>query len=385
MASQAQYRTVSVESERKARLEEVREKRQMLSEISTRREVSLNELSFLQMQIQTQIQLLRTLEIEIDTLQSQLSALKGSITQLEDKLTLLKNEYAKMIYATARSNNSLHKLSFIFASESFHQFYRRTKYLQQYSQARKTQVDAIQLTQQELKRQQALTQQLTQEKLALLSEKRPEVQTLERLKKEKDQLIKALSKQESKLKQELKQSQNKLSNLDKMVGDLVKEQSSEVATRPTRPRKTATKAPAKELTKEFTERKGKLTFPVLKGFIATAFGKQEHPVLKDVMIDNAGIEIQTPQNQAVRAVFDGEISTIATIPGMGGQVVMIQHGEYFSVYAKIQKINAKVGDWISAGDSFAQVHTDNKGNSTLQFQIWKGNQKLNPAEWVRKP
>lgn len=383
--SQAQYRTVSVDGERKARLEEVRKKRAMLSEISTRREVSLNELSFLKMQIQTQMQLIRTLEIEIDTLQHQLSALANSISGLEDKLSLLKNEYAKMIYATARSNNSLHKLSFVFASENFHQFYRRTKYLQQYSQARKTQVDEIQQTQQELKRQQALTQQLTQEKLALLGEKRPEIQTLEVLKKEKDQLIKALSKQEKKLKQELKQSQNKLNNLDKMVGDMVKEQSNESTTRPTRPRKTNVKAPAKALTKEFTAQKGRLTFPVAKGFIATAFGKQEHPVLKDVMIDNAGIEIQTPKNQAVRAVYDGEVSTIATIPGMGGQVVMIQHGEYFSVYAKIQKINVKIGDWISAGDGFAQVHADNQGSSTLQFQIWKGNQKLNPAEWVRKP
>ncbi len=385
VASQAQYRTVSVENERKARIEEVRKKRKMLTEIKTRRQVSLNELSFLKMQIATQMQLIRTLEVEIDTLQHQLAALGSSIVALENKLDLLKNEYAKMIYATARNNYAIHKLSFIFASESFYQFYRRTQYLKQYSQARQTRVDEIQLTQQALKKQQILTQQLTQEKLALLSEKRPEIQTLEKLKKEKDQLLKALSRQESKLKQELKQSQNKLNNLNKMVGDLVKEQNIEANNRPTRPRQTKLKAPAKALTKEFTAQKGRLTFPVAKGFVAAAFGKQEHPILKDVMIDNAGIEIQTPKNQAVRAIHDGEVSTIATIPGMGGQVVMIQHGEYFSVYAKIQKIKVKIGDWVSEGDSFAQVHEDNQGSSILQFQIWKGNQKLNPTKWVRKP
>jgi septal ring factor EnvC (AmiA/AmiB activator) len=290
-----------------------------------------------------------------------------------------------MIYATARSQHNLHKLSFIFASDSFYELYRRTKYLQQYTEARRNQVQHIRDTQTQLIEKETLAKKIAEEKLKLLEEKKPEINTLKALKEEKDKLLVSLSKKEKTLKQELKESQNKLNNLDKLVGDLVKEQNTNTATRPTRPRQKKSTVDTKELSQSFTKNKGRMPAPVNKGFIASYFGKQKHPVLKNVMIDNAGIEIQTGSNQGVKAVFEGEVSTIATIPGMGGQVLMLQHGDYFTVYAKIDHLTVKVGDWINKGEEFAEVFTDNKGASILQFQVWKGSKKLNPTDWIRKP
>jgi len=381
----AQYKPKQIEKERKTRLQEVKEKREVLSQIKTRREVSLNELSFIKMQIQVQSQLIQTLEQEVDSLQSHLTEIQDAIQKLEEKLVQLRKEYAQMIYATARSQHNLHKLSFIFASDSFYELYRRTKYLQQYTEARRNQVQHIRDTQTQLIEKETLAKKIAEEKLKLLEEKKPEINTLKALKEEKDKLLVSLSKKEKTLKQELKESQNKLNNLDKLVGDLVKEQNTNTATRPTRPRQKKSTVDTKELSQSFTKNKGRMPAPVNKGFIASYFGKQKHPVLKNVMIDNAGIEIQTGSNQGVKAVFEGEVSTIATIPGMGGQVLMLQHGDYFTVYAKIDHLIVKVGDWINKGEEFAEVFTDNKGASILQFQVWKGSKKLNPTDWVRKP
>ncbi len=383
--SVAQYQTKKIEKERKTRLQEIKEKRNLLSQIHTRREVSMNELSFIKMKIQVQTQLVQVLEQELDSLQDNLEKMQTSIQKLTDQLQQLKEEYAKMVYVAARSHQDLQKLSFVFASENFHQLYRRSKYLQQYTQARHNQVAYIKQIHQQLSQKQALAQKMAQEKQTLLEEKKPEIDILKALQQEKDQLIKSLSKQEKTIIKELKKSQVKLENLDNLVDNFVKEQKENKPTYVAVPRKKTGKPDTKQLTKDFVRSKGKLPSPIVRGFLASYFGKQKHPVLKNVFIDNAGIEIQSPAGQAVRAVFQGEVSTIATIPGMGGQVLMLQHGEYFTVYAKIEKLTVKVGDWLDKGDEFAKVHKDSKGLSRLQFQVWKGSQKLNPIHWIKKP
>jgi murein DD-endopeptidase MepM/ murein hydrolase activator NlpD len=141
---------------------------------------------------------------------------------------------------------------------------------------------------------------------------------------------------------------------------------------------------APQQVKSFAQNKGKLPFPVARGTIVSYFGKREHPTLKGVQIDNDGIDIRTNPGEAVKAVYDGVVSTIATVPAMGGEVVMLRHGEYLTVYAKVKNILVKVGQRVKKGQMIATVFMDKKGISQLQFQVWKTNQKLNPNEWLAK-
>jgi murein hydrolase activator len=136
--------------------------------------------------------------------------------------------------------------------------------------------------------------------------------------------------------------------------------------------------------KSFAQTKGKLPFPVARGTVVAYFGKREHPNLKGVKIDNDGIDIRTNPGEAVKAVYEGVVSTIATVPAMGGEVLMIRHGEYLTVYAKVKNILVKVGQRVKSGQMIATVFMDKKGTSQLQFQVWKGNQKLNPSDWLAK-
>ena len=102
-----------------------------------------------------------------------------------------------------------------------------------------------------------------------------------------------------------------------------------------------------------------------------------------VLVDNLGVDVQTKKSAVVRSVFDGKVTAVAVVPGMQS-VVMIQHGEFFTVYAKVENVKVKMGDIVSRKDVIGTVHTKSDGVSEVQFQIWKTNAKLNPEKWIFK-
>lgn len=139
-----------------------------------------------------------------------------------------------------------------------------------------------------------------------------------------------------------------------------------------------------KINKLFLQKKGFLPFPVQKGNIVSHFGKREQLGVKGVVFDNSGIEIRTNPGEAVYIVFEGVVSSIATVPSMGGQVVMVKHGDYYTVYAKVKNPLIKVGQKVKTKQMLGVVYMDKKGVSQLQFQIWRGTQKLNPLDWLVK-
>jgi len=148
-------------------------------------------------------------------------------------------------------------------------------------------------------------------------------------------------------------------------------------------RTAASNAEIMELSTSFADSRSKLPWPVNEGFISMGFGRQQHPVLKLVEVDNKGIYIQTQPEQEIKAVFAGKVSIVASIPGMN-KAVIVQHGEYFTVYAKLKSVNVTMGQSIRENYLIGIVNTDKSGKSELQFQIWKNNKKLNPENWLAR-
>jgi murein DD-endopeptidase MepM/ murein hydrolase activator NlpD len=128
----------------------------------------------------------------------------------------------------------------------------------------------------------------------------------------------------------------------------------------------------------------KLQWPVSTGFISSKFGNNAHPVYKRLKVPNDGIDIQTNENQEVKVVFQGLVKAVAVVPGEMRYVVLVQHGDYFTVYAKLKKVLVNQGQFVNPNESIGIVNTDKNGTSELQFQIWKNNQKLNPENWLAK-
>ncbi|WP_309509629.1 MULTISPECIES: murein hydrolase activator EnvC family protein [Hymenobacter] len=131
----------------------------------------------------------------------------------------------------------------------------------------------------------------------------------------------------------------------------------------------------------FAGNRGRLPWPVAHGFVAQHFGRHPHPVLRHVTVDNRGVDIQTNQGEPVRAVFGGRVLTVAQVPGMN-TIVMIQHGEYFTVYAKLRSVNVHEGEQVSAREAIGTAATDADGTAQVQFQVWRNSANLNPESWL---
>lgn len=137
------------------------------------------------------------------------------------------------------------------------------------------------------------------------------------------------------------------------------------------------------LASSFAALRGKMPFPVPAGFISDHFGVHKHPILKGVMINNNGIDIQTSPGSPVHSVYDGVVQSVVNIPGIN-MVVAIQHGEYFTVYSKLSNVSVSVGTRVKTGQRIGSVASDDDGTAEINFQVWKNTVRQNPESWLRR-
>jgi murein DD-endopeptidase MepM/ murein hydrolase activator NlpD len=133
----------------------------------------------------------------------------------------------------------------------------------------------------------------------------------------------------------------------------------------------------------FAENKGKLPWPVKEGVIIEKFGQHNHPVFKHIKLPfNNGVNIATSLNSEVMVVFDGVVKQILVMPGYN-QCVLVQHGNYYTFYTKMEKVRVSAGDQVKTGEVLG-ILTESEGNSVLHFQLWQGTSKQNPEHWISK-
>ena len=138
-----------------------------------------------------------------------------------------------------------------------------------------------------------------------------------------------------------------------------------------------------KLASSFAALRGRMPFPVPSGFISDHFGVHKHPILKGVMINNNGIDIQTSPGSPVHSVYDGIVQSVVNIPGIN-MVVAIQHGDYFTVYSKLANVSVSVGTRVRTGQRIGSVASDDDGTAEINFQVWKNTVRQNPESWLRR-
>lgn len=354
-------------------LDDFREISEELAEIRSQAVISLEQLEVVKEEILIRKELIKSIKEEIKVLEVEILDNEEIIEALRTDIKSLKNEYAEMLYATSKQSLAYNRLLLIFSANSINQFYRRIKYVQQYAETRQIQVQKIKKVQKVLNRQVQKTENVIEKKQRLIKEKTSETYKLASLVSEKDILVASLSEQKDILELDLEIKQENLITLDKLILEYVSE---EIEDRKNTPKN-------KQLTQSFARRKGGITWAV-SGFIVRGFGKQKHPILKNVWIENNGVDIKTKETSFVRAAHEGKVLKIIKIPNMKGKVLMLQHGDYHTVYANVKNISVVKGEWVGRGKHLAQVYTEPDGSSQLQFQIWYQEQKLNPQKWLAR-
>lgn len=385
-----------LEKQKQENLRKIKEAENILAQTKNKKEATLGQLSALNNQIEASQELILTINQEIGLLDSEISELGLIVNALQNDLDKLKAEYAEMVYASYKANKGFSKLTFLFSAPTFNQLFMRLNWMEQYSDARRMQVEQITKVRESLEGQQQRVKAKRGEQENLLAEQLSQSQNLLALKQEQSQVVSQLNARENKVQRDIAERKATLKQLDDLIAKLVKEEiekaraeaAAAAKKEAARNNTSAAVAAAATLTPEaaaistsFEGARTRLLWPVSSGFISTKFG--EHQVYKQVKLESSGVEIQTKENEDIRAVFDGQVRRVFFMPGMNN-VVMVQHGQYFTVYARLKEVTVEPMQKIKAKDVIGKVYTSKDGISEVHFEIWKDNQKLNPEQWLYK-
>ncbi|MCB0466777.1 MAG: peptidoglycan DD-metalloendopeptidase family protein, partial [Aequorivita sp.] len=358
-----------LEEKRQAILEEIKQINSLLFKTKKEEKSVLTQVQDLNQRISASENLIRVTNQQANLLTRNINENINKISSLREELKVMKADYAEMIQKSYKSKNQQSRIMFLLSSEDFLQAYKRVQYMKQYAKFRKKQGEGIKAKTEELQKLNAdlISQKKTKQKLIAENELAKSKLTEER--KDQQALVAILKKDESKFTSQIRTKQKEADEIDRQIEALIKaaiEEANRIArakaeaeakanktsTTPstknviTKPAKTdefALTAEDKALATSFTNNKGKLPWPVEKGMVVKSFGTHQHPQFPNVTTNSSGVEIATSDNADVRSIFEGQVLSIQIIKG-ANKVVIIQHGDYLSVYSNLSTVSVKKGD-----------------------------------------
>jgi septal ring factor EnvC (AmiA/AmiB activator) len=349
----------------------------ILEETKEKKKYSLNELKILEYRIDARNKYIRELTAGIEDLNLRISDNRKLITSLEADLKTIKSEYARIIVNAYKKREQDVLLMYILASGSFNQAYKRVRYIQQYTKYRQKQAKLIAAFKNIIEKKLIELNRDRDAKGRLIKEKEKENINIIREKANKETLVRKLTKRENELIIELEEKRKLADKIKKELEKLIEEERS-------RQKGVYSMLTPEErlISDNFEKNIGKLPWPTKYGIITGKYGEQPHPVLKNIKIRNDGIDISTVRDAEVRAIFNGKVSKIFSIPGEN-YTLIIRHGNYYTLYHNLKNINVSPGQTVYTKQKIGNVFTDEKTNQTiLHFQIWKESQNINPESWL---
>lgn len=381
-----------LEKKRDALDAQIRQTNALLEKARTAQRNTQEQVQLLDARIRQRQALINTMNSEVLTLDQAIQDSRDSIRLLEGDLEKLKAEYARMVQFAYMNRSAYDRLSYIFAAESFAQAFRRSRYLDQLAQQRTQQAAMIDEAGRNLAAKVEGLETIRQEKTKLLDLQLTESRKLSSDKSEHQTALEGLRKEEGRLKQTLARQEKQRKELAAAIRKAIEAEIAKSRAASSKPGAATTgkvefsmTPEAKELNADFEKNRGKLPWPVEKGTITSTFGKQPHPVLKGIVVENNGLDIGCNPGSPVRAIFRGEVSSVIVIPG-AGKAVMLSHGAYRTVYSNLRDVAVNKGDKVDTKQVVGTVMTED-GASTAHIEIWKiGSdgqlQKVDPAGWI---
>jgi septal ring factor EnvC (AmiA/AmiB activator) len=405
----------SLENKKRKLKKDIELAEQLLNDTKKEKKKSISTLVALNKSIEKREEYISTINSEIGLMGQQIEGNNNSIKSLQWEIKKLKSDYAAMVYFAYKNRDNYEKLLFVFAAADFNQAYKRLKYIQEYNEARKKQITVISQKQSELGVQVKDLEQKKSEKKDLLGSEVSEKKDLTQKKEEKEQVLATLQDKESQLKKDLEKKKKDAEKTEIAIQSLIKAElerqrekaekerekalalelannKSKKITEDVPPRKNtdAVKVSAKyhlskdemDINLSFSSNKGRLPWPVIQGIITEGFGPHQHPTLANLLTFNNGVTISTGKGSLARSIFQGEVTGVTSIPGVG-KLVIVRHGEYLSVYTNLDEVYVQTGDKIKAKQNIGKIIFDSEeGKTEMNLQIWRGQNKLNPEDWL---
>jgi septal ring factor EnvC (AmiA/AmiB activator) len=434
----------SLRKERREIQERINQTNKQLKQTQHSEKLSTKKLNALQRNLKERKKLIENYNQQIKVLDSKISRLTNERIQLEKQLEEEKGEYANLIRKKQTNMNSYSKIMFLFSAKDFDQSIRRARYLRDFSNYKKNQVKKIEQVKNQIALKTDSLDQNKSDKVQTLNAKQTEANRLKVDEKNEKVMLTGLKQQEKRLSEEYRAQQRKRDQIDNKIQQVMEEEirkeearrraeeanrkaqeearirieerkkaeakaaekkrmeaaqgkkSTETAKTESKASETSKTVAASKsseavsaLTKEeillsgrFENNRGRLPWPLDKGIISGHFGLQNHPNFKYVTINNKGVYFRSPVGTNARAVYDGEVKRIFSLPGSGNAII-IQHGNYRTVYGILSNVFVHVGQNVSTKQALGKIFTDeDTGQAELQFQIWNGSTLLNPEGWI---
>lgn len=381
-------------------LKEINNAAKLLNATKQDKKAALDQYYTILRQVDQREELIETIQQEIEFSNQSVTRTAGAINALQEDMNRLELEYGEMARQAYRNKMNDNRLLFLFSAQDFSDGLKRWRYIQQYDEYRKKQASLI------LETRASLTEKLNgieikQKELAdLLATAKKQQELLQKELTRKNSILRSLKANESRISHLINKKRaahRKLSTaIENIIAKEIKSRvgSNRINTSPTTKSNKTSASPTTNTTNNkatssiaasstaFRRQKGKLTWPVKKGLITRHFGKQKHPIHKQVQITNNGIDIRATVDNLVVAVYDGQVVGTQYVPGYQNTLI-IQHGNYYSVYSNLEKVNVKKGDKVRNGQLIG-IASKNSQNGKLEvhLEIWKGKQRMNPAVWL---
>lgn len=366
---QSQSSRKQLEEERAKIIEQIEQTSKNLEATKSNKKATLKDLKAIENQISKRKELIQNIQNQIKNADQAIASNGVKIDSLDQDLSQLDDQYKQLVRNMYLRELAANKWAYIFSASSVNDAFLRWRYSKQYEAFAKQKTNQFNALKGNIHNK---TNSILEEKKyveALLIDEKKNFQQLEKDQKKKDEILAKLKKEESTLRTNLSKKKKQRESLNQEIEKIILAELSKA-----KKKKTASNAASSAGIS-----KKKLLWPA-QGYISGRFGNQRHPTLKNVRINNNGIDITCKRSAEVSIVADGVVIGITSIPGYDNMVI-VQHGNYYSVYSKLAKVNVQKDQPVKAGQKVGNLA--NSLAPELHFEFWEGKKKLNPEQWLK--
>lgn len=378
-----------LEARRRTLQEQIKGTEQMLQ--STRKDIGsqLDNLALLTGQMEERRRYIARMSDDLKALDREVLSLESQLRRRQRELDVCKQRYAQSVRYLQRNKTVEEKLLFILSAETLSQSLRRLRYVREYATYQRLQGEEIRKKQAEIVRKQQEVRQVRDDKARLLAEREQEAARLQEQEKEQRNAVAALQKRQRNLQAELRKRRQEAEKLNSRIDRLIAEALEEARRKNSKSGSGKTKMDTytmskadKALSSDFASNRGRLPMPVSGPYILVGhYGAYNVPGLRNVRLDNKGIDIQAKPGAVARAVFNGKVAAVFQLNGLFH--VLVRHGSYISVYCNLSSTSVKQGDDVRTKQTLGTIFSED-GKAVLHFQLRREKEKLNPEPWLNR-
>ena len=361
-----------------------------LAQNSKSSSAAMNSLTLVRSKISAREKLIAGCDQTLRLLTDSIRVVQAEINRLQARHDTLSLYYGRLIRGAYKNRDSRIWYMYVLSSENVGQAFRRFGYLRGLSAEMSDQALKIRETSAGLEVEKERLSELKEEADAMRRKVVQERTSLKSEESEQNQLVAQLNKDRKKYQQQLQEKNRQKEALNRKIAELIRKEQEAAAKKAASKDKGKTKTGGKttsteidtKLSNEFASNKGRLPWPV-EGAIVERFGKHKHPVYQNVDLpQNNGVTLAVKRGSQAKAVFNGKVTQIVVLPGYN-QCVLVNHGEYFTLYSKLKSVSVKAGDTVTTGQVVGTVDTIG-GEDQFHFELWKGSTPQNPENWLRQ-